>query len=886
MQRDAFISYSHKADVPLAASVHEGLHRIGRPWRSVRALNVFRDTDSLGASTDLAGSILKELQRSRYFLYIASPEAAASRWVREELLFWRDHPEAEARDRFLIALSDGEIHWDEAAGDFDWVRTTAIPAEVLRGVFRTEPLWVDLRKFRARESAERALKPGEFRDKVATLAAAVRGCTKDELESEDLRQQRRRNRTKNSALALLAVLAVATTSASFYANAKREEALARARTSASQALAARAVQIADTDPRRSAQYALYAEQVKPTSESAQALARAVAANANTARHFQGGSGVAADFVGSGGSSSPTRVAVSRDGSMFAYCTGFDADDPKVEQQHIHLFDIRAGKDLPVLQGKGSPLGGGVFELSADGGLLVMERSFNVIDVWDVRRGKLLREIVASKGEDLANAAMHLKAFALSRDGSRMAAAFHEPNVGPLRMAVWDTASGAELSRSDAGADAVTLSFDDAGKLHADASRSKPPTSGAALVTAPTPDNGQILIGSENATVAVYDTQRRKQRTLGSFGFQVQSVSASGDGMWVGAGSNDGAVSLFRGSDPTLRTLRNDGGLRPGELSEDGRIGFRKNAKGGTDVWLLTDPKSGPSKVGSILGEAEVFTASRDGRRVVFADTGGGLAVWDGLTSGIKDRTLFTKGSYLYNGKGTHTVETVGDDQHVVGAWEQGLRVVDLRTMEVSQMLTDKKGVDRLAVSKDARVLAATDVFGTATVWRWTGDDKLRRVRETKVTGQRINDVVVSDDGSKVAVVDSDSRISVLDVSDGTVVTASVVARNAHTHAVFSPDSRLVMQASDSDTESRLNFWDAATGDTLGSWPLGGPGFVRIFPGADGGLLTLTADGSLTQRSIDITTWRSTLCALVPDELSGPEYDRYLSDLDVSAPCRR
>lgn len=884
MQRDAFISYSHKADVPLAASVHKGLHKIGRPWQSLRALNVFRDTDSLGASTDLPGSILKELERSRYFIYIASPEAAASRWVREELVFWRDHPEAEARGRFLIALSDGEIHWDEAAGDFDWVRTTAIPAEVLRGVFRTEPLWVDLRRFRASEPAERALKPGEFRGKVATLAAAVHGCTKDELESEDLRQQRRRNRTKNGALALLAALAVATTSAFFYATAKREEALARARTSASQALSARAVQIADIDPRKSAQYALYADQVKPTSESAQALARAVEANANAARHFQGGSGVAADFVGSGGSSSPTRVAVSRDGSTFAYCTGWDADAPKGEQQHIHLFDIRSGKDLPVLQAKGLPLGGGVFELSADGGLLFMERSFNVIDVWDVRRGKLLREIVASKGEDLAGAFMHLKAFALSRDGSRMAAAFHEPNVDALRMAVWDTASGAELSRSDAGSDAVTLSFDDAGKLHA-SPRAEPPTSGAALITAPTPDNRQILIGAENATVAVYDTQRRKQRTLGSFGFQVQSLSASGDGMWVAAGSNDGAVSLFRGSAPTVRTLPNDDGLRPAELSDDGRVGFRKNAQGGTDIWLLTDPNTGPIKAGSLLHGAEAFTASRDGRRVVFADSAGSLSVWDGPTSGSKERTLSAKGPYLYNGKGTHTIETVGDDQHVVGVWPQGVMVVDLRTMEVSQVLTDKKGIDRLAVSKDARVLAATDVFGTATVWRWTADGKLRHVRETKVTGQRIDDVVVSDDGSKVAVVDSDSRISVLDVSDGTVVTASVVARNAHTRAVFSPDSRLVMQASDTDTESRLNFWDAATGDTLGSWPLGGPGFVRIFPVPDGGLLTLTADGSLTRRGIDITTWRRTLCALVPDELSGPEYERYLSDLDVSAPCR-
>ena len=46
----------------------------------------------------------------------ASPEAAASHWVDQEVRWWREN---RSHDTVLIVLTDGELGWDEARGDFE-----------------------------------------------------------------------------------------------------------------------------------------------------------------------------------------------------------------------------------------------------------------------------------------------------------------------------------------------------------------------------------------------------------------------------------------------------------------------------------------------------------------------------------------------------------------------------------------------------------------------------------------------------------------------------------------------------------------------------------------------------------------------------------------------
>src|SRR5207302_4897357 len=112
---DAFISYSHAKDKPIAAVLQSAVQKLGKPWYRRRALRAFRDDTSLSATPQLWPSIEQALGQSRYFILLASPEAAASKWVNKEVAHWLNHNSV---DTLLIGVTDGELTWDETIGDF------------------------------------------------------------------------------------------------------------------------------------------------------------------------------------------------------------------------------------------------------------------------------------------------------------------------------------------------------------------------------------------------------------------------------------------------------------------------------------------------------------------------------------------------------------------------------------------------------------------------------------------------------------------------------------------------------------------------------------------------------------------------------------------------
>src|SRR4051794_25496042 len=141
---DAFISYSHAKDKPIAAALQWAVQKLGKPWYRRRALRIFRDDTSLSATPSLWPSIEKALGETRYFLLLASPEAASSRWVNKEVAYWLDH---NGPDTLLIGVTDGSLSWDEAIGDFTSNESMPLPP-VLAGRFLSEPKWVDLTAYR------------------------------------------------------------------------------------------------------------------------------------------------------------------------------------------------------------------------------------------------------------------------------------------------------------------------------------------------------------------------------------------------------------------------------------------------------------------------------------------------------------------------------------------------------------------------------------------------------------------------------------------------------------------------------------------------------------------------------------------------------------------
>jgi hypothetical protein len=278
----AFISYSH-ADDRLAPALQRGLETLGKSWYRRSALKIFRDETGLAANPGLWSSIEQNLARSAFFVLVASTDAARSPWVEREAAWWRAH---RSMERVLIAVANGAIVWDAQTGDFDWTRTTCLPGALARG-FAEEPLYVDLRWV---EPGERlTLRNPRFRAAILTLAAPIHGKPKDDLDSEAIRQQRRRVIATGSAAA--AVLAFALAAGYRLHNAQQAAALADSGRLAAAALAdsrqLAAAALARLNGSESVDgaivLAILAWRVAPTDEARSALVRIQSQTADVAR---------------------------------------------------------------------------------------------------------------------------------------------------------------------------------------------------------------------------------------------------------------------------------------------------------------------------------------------------------------------------------------------------------------------------------------------------------------------------------------------------------------------------------------------------------------------------------------------------------------------------
>ncbi|MDP9336779.1 MAG: toll/interleukin-1 receptor domain-containing protein [Actinomycetota bacterium] len=161
---------------------------------------------------------MRALDDSEWFVVLCSPEAAASEWVEREIDHWLAH---KTPDRILLVLTDGDLVWDRARGDFDRPRSTALPP-ALFGHFDDEPRHLDLRWARGEEQLD--VRHVRFRGAVAELAAPIRNMARDELEAEDVRQHRRTIRLARGATTVLVLLLVITVAATLVAVQQRGDA--------------------------------------------------------------------------------------------------------------------------------------------------------------------------------------------------------------------------------------------------------------------------------------------------------------------------------------------------------------------------------------------------------------------------------------------------------------------------------------------------------------------------------------------------------------------------------------------------------------------------------------------------------------------------------------
>ncbi len=129
----------------------------------------------------------------------------------------------------------------------------------LRGVFRDEPHWVDLSEVRVGSG-----KPRIPANKVAAVAAPLRGKQLDELVGEHLRQHRRAMRLAEVAVAVMAVLTALAVVFSIVAVRERNTAITERNQALSSALAAQAPGIAADEPGLARQLIVEAYKLAPS----------------------------------------------------------------------------------------------------------------------------------------------------------------------------------------------------------------------------------------------------------------------------------------------------------------------------------------------------------------------------------------------------------------------------------------------------------------------------------------------------------------------------------------------------------------------------------------------------------------------------------------------
>ncbi len=212
----AFISYSHR-DRAWAEWLHKALETYRVPRRLIgretaagpvprRLFPVFRDQEELPSSPNLSAAIDQALLQSRYLIVIASPYAAVSKWVEQEIARFRALGRSE---HILCLIVDGEPHADLQPGKGF---LECFPPS-LRSGDGIEPIAADVRPGKdSRPAAKLKLLAG-------LLAVGL----------DDLRQREQRRRVLNSLLlAAITLFSVAILSGLWIAQQReKQEALAR-----------------------------------------------------------------------------------------------------------------------------------------------------------------------------------------------------------------------------------------------------------------------------------------------------------------------------------------------------------------------------------------------------------------------------------------------------------------------------------------------------------------------------------------------------------------------------------------------------------------------------------------------------------------------------------
>lgn len=923
---DAFVSYSRGVDEKVACALQQGLQRFTKPWYRARALRVFRDDSSLSANPGLWSSIQAALDGSDFLVLVASVDAASSEWVRREVVHWLEQHDAA---HLLIALTDGEIVWDAAVGDFDPDATTALPPALL-GRFREEPRYVDLRW--ARRHGELSPSLPQVTEAVANLASPMHGRPKDELIGEDVRQHRRTVRLARTAIAALAALVLLAGAAAVVAVDQRDDARRQRdraefqeRVAVSRQLAAQALVDLPEQPDRALLLSLESLKAHAGPHGLDALLTSLQ-RVWTARAYLD-------------NDAPVlSLAYSPDGTTLA--TGHN-------DRTIRLWDVASGRprgdplpnhQLLVTSLAFSPSGDLLAAVDRDGGVVVHDlatpalpgRSFGTsvlavafrpdgarlatgsggdVQVWDVATGQPI-------GPPITAAASRIHQLAWSPDGGVLGVVTTDGHLS-LR----DAATGQVVATPLAGTDTAvrSLAFSPDGTSVAlgllDGSivlwdrpggRARgAPLSGhtAAVLSLAFNAEGTFLAsGSADETVIAWDLATGKPGPpYRGHGEAVRAVAFRPDSQEIASGGFDGSLVLWQAESRLVTPITsNEQDLRSVAYSADlARLVFGYG-NGNLYVWDLpgTAPSGGPMRLDGHV--PTTLAVSPDGTLAASGDGQGTFVLWDlrerraigePLRSPATVADLYFLYSLLVTGQGPGAfpttfeklrfspdgsrLATVSFDNQIV-LWDAG------SGRPVGAPLAGNAGpVASLAFSPDGRLLASGDLTGQVVVW----DVATAQQRGAPLAGPTllVESLAFAPNGATLAT----------GLADGTILLWDVEARRpigeplrGHSSSVvdlaFEPNAAMLASGG---SDGSVLLWDAATGQLLGepvTWHKTPVQALAFAP--DGTRMATGSSDGTAYWDVDATSWAAAACAIANRNLTQVEWTQLFGSRPYEPTC--
>jgi len=724
---------------------------------------VFRDEEELPADADLTRNIRQALENSALMVVICSPRAVQSRFVAEEIRYFKELGKA---DRILALMIDGEPNASEDSAKQSSGLTAemeCLPEPLRRGVARndgsidwdarTEPIaadarpggqpvqgWTNIAAYRGQLLRDGRMEKSKLDSEIQSyeqrleltklkMVAGALGVPLGVLTQRDkamqLERARKRARTLRRWLAAVALLAVLSVAGGILAWKKQRE--------------AEQARVAEAKQRTLAQ------------EQSEQRRRLLAEAARSDRL------VAEDKLGSG--ESPAAFAYLARSIVYDGTSTFPAEKAIAA---LNTWNFPTPVALCQFE-PGNYIGGAQF--SPDGDRIVSPSPNSSARVWETQTGKVLVTLQGSEGGTLDAQ--------YSPDGQRVVGACIDKTAR-----VWDAQSGKLLAT-----------------LHGH--------EGRVFSAQFSPTGQRVVTASEDKTAREWESQSGKLMvTLQGHEAAVQTAQFSPDGQLI-VTDDDTNTRVWDARSGKLLTTH------PGEnkpaFSQDGKLIVTASKDNTARVWKV---RTGKLLV-TLAGHKDLIISaafSQDGERIVTASVDKTARVWEAQGSTLQ---ALLKGEAWEGGKakliavlqGQERAQFSPDGELIVTAGgkfaeDRSARVWEAKSGKLVAILQGHTSwLFSVRFSQDGRRIVTVD-SDTARVWE-VENSSLGTVLEGH--SDQVYDAQFSPDGKRIVTASNDTTARVWDTQTGEVLTTLESQTEEPLQeeiTKFSPDGQHILTAVD------------------------------------------------------------------------------------------